>query len=61
MAKVAMHECGPGMEWLGCKLFGNYNIYSHHNVWRPPSIEDAKVGNKHACGLHTHEREWEEV
>ena len=61
MAKVAMHERGPEMEWLGGKLFGNYNIYSHHNEWRPPSIEDTKVGNKHAYGLHTHEREWEEV
>ena len=61
MPKVAMHECGPGIEWLGGKLSWNYNIYSHHNVWKPPSIEDAKVRNKHAYGLHTHERGWEEV
>ena len=56
-----MHEYGPGMECLGGKLFGNYNIYSHYNGWRPPSIEDTKVGKEYACGLHMHEREWEEV
>ena len=61
MPKVAIHEYGPGMECLGGKLFGNYNIYSHYNGWRPPSIEDTKVGKEYAYGLHMHEREWEEV
>ena len=59
MSKVAMPKRGPGMEWLGGKLFGNY-IYSHHNVWRPPSIKDTKVGNKPTCGLYVHEKELEE-
>ena len=49
MPKVAMHERGPGMEWLGGKLFG------HHQVLKTLGA------SMHVAGLHTHKKEWEEV
>ena len=49
MPKVAMYERGLGMEWLGGKLFGNHQVLKTLGT------------SMNACGLHTHEREWEDI